>query len=142
MPIRELRARYQKLFGDESRSYNRQFLFRRIAWRLQALAEGDLSERARRRALQLAHDSDLKVRPSKQFHGFTIDQSRSDWRLPKEGTVLRRNYKGRLHTVKVTAAGFEYNGQPFRSLSAVAFAITGTRWNGYTFFGLGGEGRG
>ena len=139
MSIRELKARYKELFGDESRSYNRQFLFRRIAWRLQALAEGDLSERARRRALQLANDSDLKVRPPKEFHAFTIERSRSDWRLPNAGTMLKRKYKGGLHTVKVTAGGFEYNGQEFRSLSAVAFAVTGTRWNGYTFFGLGGE---
>jgi hypothetical protein len=142
MSIRELKARYQELFGDESRSFNRQFLFRRIAWRLQAVAEGDLSERARRRALQLANDNDLKIRPPKEFHGFTIERSRTDWRLPKPGTLLKRNYQGGLHTVQVTAGGFEYNGQQFRSLSAVAFAITGTRWNGYTFFGLPGERRG
>lgn len=53
-----LRAKYRELFGEDSRSMNRQFLFRRVAWRLQVLAEGDLSERARRRALEIANDAD------------------------------------------------------------------------------------
>jgi DUF2924 family protein len=56
-PVYALRAQYRELFGEESRSGNRQFLFRRVAWRLQALAEGDLSERARQRALHLAQDA-------------------------------------------------------------------------------------
>ena len=140
--IAELRARYKELFGDESRSCNRQFLFRRIAWRLQALSEGDLSDRARRRAHELANDADLKVRPPREFYGFTIEQSRSDWRLPKAGTILKRKYRGTVYKVQVTAGGFEYNGQQYSSLSAAAFAITGTRWNGYKFFGLAGERRG
>src|SRR5207245_10052760 len=62
-----LRAQYRELFGVESRSGNRQFLFRRVAWRMQALAEGDLSERARKRALEIANDADLKVQPTKAF---------------------------------------------------------------------------
>ena len=61
MPANALRAQYRELFGEESRSGNRQFLFRRVAWRLQALAEGDLSERARNKALELANDADLKL---------------------------------------------------------------------------------
>ena len=142
MSMAELKEKYKELFGDESRSFNRQFLFRRIAWRLQVLSEGDLSDRARRRAGQLANDGDLKIRPPKEFHAFTLEQSKGDWRLPKPGALLRRTYKGTVHNVKRTAEGFEYNGQQFPSLSAVAFAITGTRWNGYRFFGLTGRRRG
>ena len=62
-----LRVRYREIFGEESRSSNRQFLFRRIAWRLQARAEGDLSERARRRALEIANDADLRRRAPTGF---------------------------------------------------------------------------
>src|SRR3954466_1345744 len=73
LTIAELREQYEHLFGDRSRTMNRQFLFRRIAWRVQALAEGDLSERARNRALLLARDADLRIRPSRDFHAFTIE---------------------------------------------------------------------
>ena len=142
LTMRELRETYHELFGNESRSWNRQFLFRRIAWRLQALADGDLSERARERARQLACDADLKVRPSRRFHAFTIEQSRRDWRLPAVGSALRRSYEGKLHKVEVGGDGFIYQGTKYRSLSAVAFAITGTRWNGFAFFGLGENNRG
>src|SRR4051794_9911272 len=62
-----LRARYRELFGEESRSANHAHLFRRVAWRLQAMAEGDLSERARQRAAELAADVDLRLRPPRKF---------------------------------------------------------------------------
>ena len=140
--MEELRETYGQLFGDRSQTMNRQYLFRRIAWRLQALAEGDLSERARSRASLLARDADLKTRPPAQFHAFTVEGSKRDWRLPAVGQTLRRAHGGTSHKVKVCADGFEYQGKKFRSLSAVAFAITGTRWNGYAFFGLTGSERG
>ena len=67
MKIGALRAKYREVFGEESRSSNRQFLFRRLAWRLQARAEGDLGERTRRRALEIADDADLRrYRPGKR----------------------------------------------------------------------------
>ena len=62
-----LKARYRELFGEESRSSNHAHLFRRIAWRLQALSEGDLSQRARDRARELAADVDLRLRPPRKF---------------------------------------------------------------------------
>jgi len=65
MTVGRLRERYAEVFGEPSRSYNKQFLFRRVAWRIQALAEGGLSERARQRALEIANDADLRVRPPK-----------------------------------------------------------------------------
>jgi hypothetical protein len=144
MTVRELRDRYQEVFGEESRSNHKQFLFRRIAWRIQALAEGGLSERARRRALEIANDADLRIRAPK---GFDVDgfSNRSvhrkvpaemDPRRPLPGTMLVREYKGQSIIVKVHADGFEYDGRPYRSLSAIAKAVTGTKWNGYGFFQL------
>ncbi len=72
MTVRQLRERYQEVFGQESRSNHKQFLFRRIAWRLQAQAEGGLSDRARRRALEIADDNELRIRAPK---GFDFDEA-------------------------------------------------------------------
>jgi hypothetical protein len=66
MSVTGLREKYREVFGEESRSHHKDFLFRRIAWRLQAIAEGDLTERARRRALEIANDADLRIRAPKQ----------------------------------------------------------------------------
>src|ERR1039458_1876791 len=141
-----LRDKYREVFGEESRSNHKDFLFRRIAWRLQANAEGGLSERARRRALEIANDADLRIRAPKDFG--SPDAARRtavttiragggrDHRLPMAGTLLTRDFKGRTYIVKVLDDGFEYDGRQYRSLSAIAGEITGTRWNGFLFFGL------
>jgi hypothetical protein len=142
MTARELRARYREVFGEESRSHHKQFLFRRIAWRLQADAEGGLSERARRRALEIANDADLRIRAPKEFDFDSAGQRcvqekitpGADPRRPLPGTVLEREYKGQTIIVKVAEDGYDYNGRRYRSLSAIAKDITGTKWNGYLFF--------
>jgi Protein of unknown function (DUF2924) len=135
----ELRTRYGDLFGEASPSFNRAHLFRRIAWRLQAEAEGELSERARRRAADLANDSDVRLRAPHSFwreiEGRTEAPNR-DPRLPPAGTVLERVYQGQILRVTVLANGFEYHGKCYASLSAIAHRVTGTRWNGFHFFGL------
>ena len=140
-----LRRKYQELFGEESRSWNKQFLFRRIAWRMQANAEGDLSERARRRAGEIADDADLRTRAPKGFltgsasggeRPVDPSQRQRDWRLPAAGTLLTRRVEDRQIVVKVLAGGFEYESRLYRSLSAIAREVTGTRWNGLLFFGL------
>ena len=142
LKARALRVKYRELFGEESRSSNRGYLFRRVAWRLQALHEGDLSARARERAQQLAVDADLRLRPpgsfSKQIEAAQAAQSsaRRDARLPHAGTELARKYKGQLIRVKILEQGFEYSGMQYESLSAIAYRVTGTRWNGFAFFGL------
>jgi len=142
-----LRDKYREVFDEESRSNHKDFLFRRIAWRLQANAEGGLSERARRRALEIANDADLRIRAPKEFGSgdaahrnavtaiSAVGGSR-DNRLPAAGTLLTRDFKGRTYVVKVLDDGFEYEGRQYRSLSAIAGEITGTRWNGFLFFGL------
>ncbi len=142
--IPALKKRYRELFGEESKSSNKQFLFRRIAWRLQANAEGDLSERARRRATEIADDRDLRIRAPQKFvarpdsGSGSVDRTRppKDYRLPGPGTLLTRRVGNRQVVVKVLNDGFEFESRRYRSLSAIAREVTGTRWNGLLFFGL------
>ena len=140
-----LREKFREVFQEETSSRHREHLFRRIAWRLQALAEGDLTERAITRAKEIAQDADLrKVAPEDFFSldGNSIQTTRAgsrrqqDNRLPLPGAMLRRKWKGRTILVEVLAKGFRYENQQYSSLSAVALAVTGTRWNGLAFFGL------
>jgi hypothetical protein len=139
LKTKALKARYRDLFGEESPSSNRAHLFRRIAWRLQAQVQGDLSEQARRRASELANDTDLRLRAPRHFwrdieaHPEDLDR---DPRLPPAGTVVERFYRGQSIRVTVTAHDFEYHGNNYASLSAIAHRVTGTRWNGFHFFGL------
>jgi hypothetical protein len=144
--LAELREKYREVFQEETRSRHREHLFRRIAWRLQALAEGDLPERARRRAQQIAQDADLRMIAPRDFlvvggeRVRTTPSNRSrrqqDTRLPLPGTLLTRQWRGRTLLVEVLAQGFRYENQHYSSLSAIAVAVTGTRWNGLAFFGL------
>ena len=141
MKMKALQARYQELFGEETRSSNQAHLFRRMAWRLQANAAGGLSERAQKRAGELAEEAALRLRAPRQFWredgsvGLSAPPAR-DGRLPPIGTVLKRNYHGQAIEVEVLARGFGYRDQIYGSLSQLAHRITGTRWNGYAFFGL------
>jgi len=146
MTVGQLRQKYVEVFGEETRSNHKQFLFRRVAWRIQAIAEGGLSERARRRALEIANEADLRIRAPKTMFGpdVIMDPKLSvsrkvaavDPRLPPPGTYLEREYKGRRVIVKVLADGFESEGKIYRSLSAIAREATGTKWNGFLFFNL------
>lgn len=149
MTVTHLRERYREVFGEETRSYHKEFLFRRIAWRIQANAEGGLSERARRRALEIANDADLRVTaPRRTGTSAAVDRTvigtvspTSDRRMPLPGTLLKRQFRDKTVVVKVLDNGFEHDGKVHRSLSAIASEVTGTRWNGYAFFGLGAQQR-
>jgi len=149
MTVDQLRQRYGEVIGEPARSNNRRWLLRRVAWRIQALAEGDLAtraiERSRQRAKELARDADLRVRPPDEpitttvLNGTVAARSMPiarDERIPPPGTVLRRRFKGHDYRVTILPGGFEYDGDVYRSLSAVAHAITGSHWNGLYFFGL------
>jgi hypothetical protein len=144
MTVKELRGRYVEVFGEATRSGNKDWLWKRIAWRMQANAEGGLTERARRRAEELANDTDLRIRPPVApaetgdigVATTTAFRIEPDDRLPMPGTILTRRYKGRLIQVTVLPKGFDYQGEVFRSLSAVAKAVTGSHWNGLLFFDL------
>ena len=142
MTVDQLRKKYQKLFKEPAGGRNRQWLVRRIAWRLQALAEGGLSERARRRAGELARESDLRVTLPQSCRSAEqpTERARRDRRLPSPGTVLTRRYKGQQVQVTVGKHSFEYEGQSYGSLSAVARAVSGSHCNGYLFFRLGKHG--
>ena len=150
MTVAQLKKKYAEVFGEETRSHHKHFLFRRIAWRIQALAEGGLSERARRRALEIANDADLRLRaPKTTFQqDFRLSPDSAvkgrvaavaDPRLPAPGGVVERRYKGRDIVVKVRREGFEYEGKLYKSLSAIAREVTGTKWNGFLFFGCAAE---
>jgi len=154
LTMRELRGKFAELFGEATLAGNRTWLVRRILWRMQALAYGDLSERARQRAAELANDADLRVMPSRAPRppqpttdipapanrppASRVSPPRNG--LPPVGAEIVRVYKGQRLRVHVRADGFEYQGTVYPSLSAVAQAITGAHWNGRLFFGLKGQG--
>ena len=147
LTVAELRARYAEVFGEPSRSGHKTCLIKRIAWRLQVLAEGDLSERARRRAAQLAHDADLRLSPPQANPVGSGDglpplpsPAPPDHRLPPPGSLLARPYKGRTLHVRILDQGFQFEGTVYSSLSAVAKAVTGCHCNGFLFFRLNPKG--
>jgi DUF2924 family protein len=135
-----LRKRYLEVFGEETRSSNKQYLFKKIAYRIQEKKHGGLSDRAKRRAEDLANDSPIHRRPKLgkgEAKGTTVRER--DPRLPAPGSLLKRIFGDKEHTVRVLENGFKYDDKPYRSLSAIAREITGTSWNGFGFFGLLGK---
>jgi hypothetical protein len=143
----QLKARFAELFGEPTRCNNRPYLIKRIAWRLQADAEGDLSERARQRAAEIADDADLRLQAPSGIaeparisaapfpkHAITSLRIQRASDVPLAGSTLWRTYKGKAYSVIVLPKGFECEGKVYRSLSAVANAITGSHWNGAKFF--------
>ena len=144
MTPKELRQKYTEVFGETTNGRNRAWLVKRIAWRIQANAEGGLSERARLRAAELASDADIRMTPPRSKSAAPAEDRLAvrvlpfgcDGRLPPPGTVLTRKYKDGVVQVKVLADGFEHDGRVYRSLSAVAKAVTGSHCNGFLFFHL------
>ncbi|MFA6044926.1 MAG: DUF2924 domain-containing protein [Phycisphaerales bacterium] len=144
LTVAQLRAEFELVSGEPTNSNNKTFLIKRIAWRLQAAEHGGLSDRARARAAELAREQDLRVRPRPDVHAaFAEMKPNAATRntLPPVGTILTRVFKGRRVEVQVLAGGeFEYQGQTYGSLSAVAKAVTGSAWNGRLFFELSSRG--
>ncbi len=144
MTVGELRERWLELYGEPTRSRNRVYLWKRLAWRVQELEYGGLSDVARERIEALAPASFTRARtPRSAIPEADDDRHRgsrpSPVRHPKRptpGTVLSRLYHGREIRVVTLDDGFEWEGRVFGSLSAVAFAVTGQKWNGRLFFGL------
>ena len=135
MTVSQLREKWRELYGgEETRSFNRAYLWRRLAWRVQELAYGGLSERAKARIRELAESDDIRMLPSRRWQ--PAQGPVKDRRIPKPGVVLSRHYHGQEIRVTVLEDGFEWNGRIFRSLSALAREVTGQRWNGLLFFGL------
>jgi len=142
LSVAQLRHRYAEVFGEPTNAAHKGWLVKRIAWRLQAQAEGDLSERARRRAAELIADADMRLSAPPADAGTATQEPHAilrvpvDDRLPRPGTILTRRYKGRTIQVEVLEHGFAFEGKTYRSLSAVAKAVTGSHCSGHFFFGL------
>ena len=126
-PAAELQAQWRELFGKEAPPHNRSYLQSRLAYRIQELAYGGLKPETLRRLEALGEQLD--------GGNIALRRIRVDDK-PVSGTRLVRNYQGVDHTVTVLADGYEWEGRRYKSLSAIARAITGTRWNGWAFFGL------
>ena len=126
-PAAELQAQWRELFGKEAPPHNRAFLQSRLAYRVQELASGGLKPETLRRLEALGEQLDGG---NPVLRRIRVDDK------PVTGTKLVRNHRGVEHTVTVLADGYSWEGRPYKSLSAIARAITGTRWNGWTFFGI------
>ena len=127
MTVNELKAEWQALFDAPAPNNSRTFLESRLAYRIQELTYGGPDKQTRRLLDLLADEVEGTLTRKAQI---------ADPRNPVVGTKLIREWDGITHTVTVLKEGFEWGGQRYKSLSAVARAITGTRWNGYRFFGL------
>ena len=127
-PTPDLKKQWRDLFDSEPPPFNRRYLESRLAYRIQELAYGGLKPETIRRLERLGEELDGG---DKKKRGMRLDRDR-----PITGTRLLREWQGVEQIVTVTADGFEWQGRPYKSLSAIARAITGTRWNGWVFFGL------
>jgi hypothetical protein len=126
-PMPDLKRQWRELFETEPPAFNRRYLESRLAYRIQELAYGGLKPATVKRLEALGEQLD--------GGNITTRRVRGDL-TPIVGTRLVREWRGVEHIVTVTADGFAWQGRPYRSLSAIARAITGTRWNGWVFFGL------
>lgn len=155
MSTGDLAKYYAELHGQPCRTRHRAYLIRKIAWRLQANTMGDLSERARLRAAELANEADVRVMAPKSMicppqagespvvtkPVQTVHTKPIDPRLPAPGSAIIREYKGRTyHVLVLKDGGFEYEDERYRTLSAVANRITRSHINGFQFFRIGVQG--
>jgi len=129
MTIGELRGRWRELFGVDAPRHSRPYIISRLAYRVQELAYGGLRPETLARLDALADEIDRELKRATKRRPAAQDR-------PISGTQLVREWKGVEHCVTVRNDDFEYQGRPYKSLSAIARAITGTRWNGWLFFGL------
>ncbi len=143
MTVAQLQLRWRELYGEECRSRNREFLFRRLAWRTQELAHGGLSAAADARIAELAPDAYVRARTPAAANVAPVaavetapPRPARDPRLPVPGTVIVRDYRGRQLRLTVLDDGYELDGIRYGSLSEAARAATGSHWNGKLFWGV------
>ena len=142
LPIKELRERFALYYSYTPQTRNKAHFVSKIIWAIQRDLNGDISSQARKNALRIANDRDVRERfqtpqkapekTEKQIQ--TISYKPKSELLP--GTILTRNHKGRDIRATVLDNGFEWDGRWFKSLSAIAREVTGTQWNGKLFFGI------
>ena len=152
--LAELRELYESLYHFPTTNRSKPYLVKRCAWKIQENQSGGLSERAKMRIKELedealawfrsrgrkrgkgkskGHTTGTKTKPTSSPPRSTAPR---DSRLPPVGTVLTKEHVGVMYEIEVLTHGFLMDGRPFKSLSAIATQITGTKWNGYSFFGL------
>jgi Protein of unknown function (DUF2924) len=146
MTVSELRDRYHEVFGEDTNARNKQWLIKRLAWKLQANAEGDISERARRLAHQIAMETDIRTslpRVTRPATTETLETASTmiappaDDRIPLPGAAVVKTYRGRSIQVMVRPNSFEFEGTQYKTLTAIARVVTGQKnINGFHFFGL------
>jgi hypothetical protein len=139
LSLPQLEERWRSLFGKAPPAYHRRFLIKRLAYRIQELVYGGLSEEAKARMADIAQEAGLDEDASITGRG---GRPKRKQELPVAGTRLVREWNGGRYEVTVAAGGFEFEGKPYRSLTAITKAITGTHWNGRAFFGLRPPGNG
>jgi hypothetical protein len=128
MPVQDLKQQWRDLFDKEPPPYNRRFLESRLAYRIQELAYGGLRPETVARLEALGEELYGQRNP-------VMRRTRHKDK-PIAGTRLIREWQGIEYCVTVRDEDYEYQGRPYKSLSSIARAITGTRWNGWVFFGL------
>ena len=143
MTVAQLRVRWAELYGEETRSRNRTYLWRRLAWRVQELQLGGLSDGTKKRIIDTAPAAFVRSQVPPGFlpeaeEGSTSPgpTTRRDPRLPSPGSTIVREYRGQTLRLNVLADGFELGGIHYDSLSEAARVVTGQRWNGPLFWGL------
>ncbi len=149
MNVAQLAEKYRELYGEPTRSRNKDYLRKRLKWRLQAEREGGLSDSAvaliQKLGDHLPERWQMRQRPPETEQPqpapsatqvATQSTAPRDPRVPPPGTILRRVFDGKTFEVMVCHEGFEFAGRKYLSLSKIATEIAGTRWNGYLFFGL------
>lgn len=139
--LAELRQKYAELHeGKTIRINNKTYLWRRIAYRIQEIEYGGLSEKVQSKLNEMIQEYDpinnKTFRPEISPNRGSQAGKTRDRRLPIPGTTITKNYKGVRIEVKILDKGFEYRGKRFDTLSAIAKEITGSHWNGYSFFGI------
>jgi len=140
MKSNELIWQYKRVFGNEKpSSTNPGHLRRKIAYKLQEITYGELSDKALVRVnefIKMYDPINNKQLRQRKDTGSKAATPIRDRRLPIPGSIIAKDYKGRAIKVRVLEKGFEYNNKPYRSLSQIAIEITGDHWNGYLFFNL------
>jgi hypothetical protein len=140
MSVGQLADLFRDLYGEPTRTRNKTYLRKRLMWRLQEISEGGLSTRARARIDELGEEFPERWRMRQAALTLAPESPKDalkDARLPPPGALIEKQIGDTVHRVLVLDGGeFEYEGERFQSLSGIAKRITGTNWNGYSFFGL------
>ena len=139
--LSELKDTYGELFdGKKAPSNNKVYLWRKIAYRIQEIEYGGLSVKTECKIQEFIQKYDpinnKTLRPDAPAVNEPAKKLKRDKRLPIPGTIITKEYKGKVIEVKILESGYEYNNKKYKSLSSIAKEVTGAHWNGYLFFGL------